>query len=181
MFGAFKVKIASFLCSLWIRCLRVRLTKPEGYRAGVIGSWHRDLMACCAAFRGAGVHVLVSQSRDGEIFARVTSALGYRVTRGSDSRGALNVRHLRKTLDDGEFVAMALDGPRGPAGEIKPGSLWLSRSSGRPLWIAEVSYGRHFTLKTWDNFVVPLPLTTVDIRINYFMEKEKNQDKETRL
>ena len=107
MFGAFKVKLASILGALWIRSLRIRQSAPEGYGPGVIGVWHKDLLACCAAFKDSGAHVLVSASGDGEIFARVTSAFGYRVTRGSDSRGATNVRHLRKTLDKGGFVAMA--------------------------------------------------------------------------
>ena len=115
MFSALKVKILSFLGMLWIRSLRIRLKAPDGDGPGVIGAWHKDLLACCAAFRGQGVHILVSASADGEIFARVTSRLGYRVTRGSDTSGATNVRHLLKTLQAGHFVAMALDGPR--AGE----------------------------------------------------------------
>lgn len=175
MFGAFKVKLASILGTLWIRSLRIRQSAPEGYGPGVIGVWHKDLLACCAAFKDSGAHVLVSASGDGEIFARVTSAFGYRVTRGSDSKGATNVRHLRKTLDKGGFVAMALDGPRGPALQVKPGSIWLARSSGRPLWIVTVKYGPHFTLKTWDRFVVPLPMTTIDITINYFSEQDNQR------
>ena len=168
MFSALKVKIVSFLGMLWIRSLRIRLKAPSGYGPGVIGAWHKDLLACCAAFRGQGVHILVSESADGEIFARVTNRLGYRVTRGSDTRGATNVRHLLKTLKAGQFVAMALDGPRGPAMQVKPGSLWLAQSADKPLWTTSVKYGKHFTLGTWDKFVVPLPLTTIDIEINYY-------------
>jgi hypothetical protein len=60
---------------------------------------------------------------------------------------------------------MALDGPRGPALEVKQGSKWLAQSSGRPLWFVDVHYGAHITLKTWDKFVLPLPLTRIDIEI----------------
>jgi len=73
-----------------------------------------------------------------------------------------------KTLKAGQFVAMALDGPRGPAMQVKPGSLWLAQSADKPLWTTSVKYGKHFTLGTWDKFVVPLPLTTIDIEINYY-------------
>ena len=171
----FKVKFLSFLAALWIRSLRVRFSVPEGYGPGVLGLWHQDLLASCAAFKDKDVHVLISESGDGELFAKTTERLGYRVSRGSDTHGSLNVRHLAKTLKEGGFVGMALDGPKGPALEVKPGSLWLSQVSGRPLWQICVRYGLHFRLKTWDNFIVPLPLSTIDVQIKYFLEVNENK------
>ena len=70
---------------------------------------------------------------------------------------------------------MALDGPRGPALQVKPGSLWLAEKAERPLWLVEARYGRHVRLKSWDNFVVPFPMTSIDIEIKYFC-KEKRSD-----
>ncbi len=169
MFGSFKLKLAAFLGTLWIRSLRVRTTAPKDYRSGVIGVWHQDLLACAAAFKDKNVHAFVSESNDGELFARVTERLGYRVTRGSDTHGALNVRYLLNTLRENGFVGMALDGPRGPAHEVKPGSLWLAESAGCPLWLVHVRYGRHFRLGGWDNFIVPLPLTTIEVEIKYYL------------
>ncbi len=141
--------MASLMVSLWLRSLRVRLDVPEDYGPGILGVWHKDLLACCAAFKDMGVHALISESRDGEFFSRTVKRLGYKVTRGSDSHGALNVRRLLESLNDGHFAAMALDGPRGPAGVVKPGSLWLS---------------------TWDRFVIPFPMSTIVVRIKYFCE-----------
>ncbi len=175
MFGAFGAQIAAFACRLWIKSLRVRVNTPEGYGPGIIGVWHRDLLACGAAFKGQGLHVLVSESGDGEIFARTLAHLGYTVSRGSDTHGSQNVRHLVGTLWSGGYAGMALDGPRGPAHQVKPGSPWLSRISGRPLWLVTVRYGAHFTLKTWDNFVVPLPLSSIDMEIKYFCNEQKNE------
>lgn len=175
MFGSFKVKLSAFLGSLWIRSLRIRFSAPEEYSPGVLGLWHQDLLASCAAFKDQNVHVLISESADGEIFARTAQRLGYVVTRGSDSHGATNVRHLLRTLRNNGFVGMALDGPHGPALEVKPGSLWLAESAKKPLWFIDVRYGRHFCLNTWDKFIVPLPLTTIDIRIKYFLDANKIQ------
>lgn len=177
MFGDFKANLTSLMVSLWLRSLRVRLDVPEDYGPGILGVWHKDLLACCAAFKDMGVHALISESRDGEFFSRTVKRLGYKVTRGSDSHGALNVRHLLESLNDGHFAAMALDGPRGPAGVVKPGSLWLSRKSGRPLWEIRVQYGCHFTLHTWDRFVIPLPMSTIVVRIKYFCERPRQDVK----
>lgn len=175
MFGRFKGWLLAFACMLWVKSLRVKLRLPEEYAPGVVGIWHRDLLASCAAFRGSGMHILVSESSDGDLFAHVARRLGYVVTRGSDSHGALNVRHLVRTLREGGLVGMALDGPRGPALQVKPGSLWLAEKAERPLWLVEARYGRHVRLKSWDNFVVPFPMTSIDIEIKYFC-KEKRSD-----
>ena len=169
--------MASLVVSLWLRSLRVRLEPPEGYGPGILGIWHRDLLACCAAFKDKGVHALISESRDGDFFSATARRLGYKVTRGSDSHGALNVRRLLDSLNAGQFAGMALDGPRGPAGIAKPGSLWLSRKSGRPLWEIQVQYGRHFSLHSWDRFVIPFPMSTIVVRIKYFCERSRQDDK----
>ena len=162
-----KTKILSKRGALWRRRLRIRLQTPEDFRAGVLGLWHRDLLASCAAFKDRGVHILVSKSGDGEFLARATIDLGFEVTRGSDTDGSLNVRHLLRSLRSGKFAGMALDGPRGPALEVKPGSIWLAESSGTPLWHIVPHYGAHITLNTWDKFVVPLPLSSIDVEIKY--------------
>ena len=173
MFDGFKAKMGSFLVSLWLGSLRVRLEAPEEFGPGILGTWHRDLLASCAAFKDMEVHAFVSQSKDGDFFSATAKRLGYVVTRGSDSHGALNVRHLLESLKSGQFAGMALDGPHGPAGIVKPGSLWLSRKSGRPLWKIQVQYGRHFTLHTWDRFIIPLPMSTIVVRIKYFCQKQE--------
>lgn len=111
--------------------------------------------------------MLVSASDDGEIFANAAKSLGYEVTRGSDTNGSSNVRFVLKSLKEGKFAGMALDGPRGPALEVKSGSRWLARRSGTPLWHIIPKYGAHFRLNTWDKFIVPLPLSSIDIEIKY--------------
>ena len=162
-----KVRLGAFIASLWIKSLKIRLCTPDDFRPGILGIWHRDLIASTAAFKDWGVHALISQSSDGDFFAETAKRLGYAITRGSDNHGSTNVRHLLASLNSDKFAGMALDGPHGPADKVKPGSLWLSRASNRPLWLVHAHYGAHIRLKTWDNFILPLPLTTVDIQINY--------------
>lgn len=169
-FASLKSRILLILASLWVRSLRIRLHTPADYRPGVLGLWHRDLLASTACFKNKDVHVLISESKDGEFFAKLVTKLGYKVTRGSDSHGALNVRHLLRTLKEDGFVGMALDGPRGPALEVKPGSYWLAETANRPLWLIEPHYGPHFSLKSWDKFIVPLPMTAIDIQIKYLSD-----------
>lgn len=165
--NSFKVHLGALLASLWIRSLRVKLSVPDDFSPGILGTWHRDLLASAAAFKDRGVHAFVSESRDGDFFALAAQKLGYAVTRGSSTHGATNVRHVLDSLSKGMYAGMALDGPHGPAGKIKPGSIWLSQKSGRPLWQISAKYGPHVTLKTWDNFILPLPMSSIVIEIKY--------------
>jgi hypothetical protein len=38
---------------------------PDDFRPGILGLWHKDLLASCAAFKDKNVHILVSESSDG--------------------------------------------------------------------------------------------------------------------
>ena len=109
-----KTKLLATLGALWMRSLRIRLRVPDDFRPGILGLWHKDLLASTAAFKDKNVHILVSESSDGEFFAQAAKQLHYEVTRGSDTHGATNVRHLLKSLKNDRFVGMALARPRPP-------------------------------------------------------------------
>src|SRR5262249_14943336 len=58
--------------------------------------WHRCLLACAWRFRQGKIHILISQSFDGELIARTVEQLGFVAVRGSSSRdGAAGLRNLQ--------------------------------------------------------------------------------------
>jgi hypothetical protein len=63
---------------------------------------------------------------------------------------------------------MALDGPKGPAFEAKPGTLWLIEHSNRPAWMLKPHYGFHFQLQSWDKSIIPFPFSKVVITVEIF-------------
>lgn len=158
----------------WIRSLRIKLVMPSNFESGVLALWHRDLAACTAAFKDKNIHVLISQSADGEKFAQIAKALGYEVTRGSSSRGSLYIRHLLKSLRDKRSVGMALDGPKGPAFEAKPGTLWLINKSNQPAWMLSPRYGAHMQLKSWDKSIIPFPFSKIVMKVDAFPPFQEN-------
>jgi lysophospholipid acyltransferase (LPLAT)-like uncharacterized protein len=55
---------------------------------------------------------------------------------------------------------MAVDGPRGPACEAKPGISALARHNGSPILPITVGFRRAFTFgRAWDRFQLPVPFT----------------------
>jgi lysophospholipid acyltransferase (LPLAT)-like uncharacterized protein len=153
---------------LWLRSVRVRWEPGAGLPPrAIIVLWHEHLPICMRAFSHRGIDVLISRSADGDWAAEACERFGYRVHRGSSSRGSMGgMRALARSLGRGTGSAgMALDGPRGPRRAAKTGSLWLSARTETPIVPVWVEAPRSFRLKSWDRCVVPWPFTEALLRV----------------
>lgn len=171
--GDWKTGLISLAAAGLIRALRatVRLRHHgdaalrEQERRGehfILAFWHRHLLLMPYSYRGRRISVLVSQSRDGELIARTVARLGIDASRGSSSRGgAVGLRSLLRKAEEGYDIAFTPDGPRGPAGEVQPGVILAAAQTGWPVWPVALAATRCRRLRSWDRFVVPLPLATV--------------------
>ena len=74
--------------------------------------WHSEettLLPNCGFTKG---RIMISRSRDGDILASVVQRWGYRVSRGSSSKGAVAaLRLMRSAIDKGDNLILAVDGP----------------------------------------------------------------------
>ncbi len=125
----------------------------------VLAFWHGEQLVMVATHAGRGFLGMASLSRDGELLARVIRRLGYRVVRGSASRGGREaLRRCQAALAaGGPPPALALDGPRGPRHEPHAGALVLAARARVPV-VFGVSRARPaIRLRSWDRFEIPLP------------------------
>ncbi len=100
--------------------------EASGGRA-VLAFFHGRQFLLAGYLLGRKLTVLSSLSRDGEMQARVMSGLGYAVVRGSASKGgARGLIGLKRKMDEGYHATFAVDGPRGPLHEVKPGAFYLA-------------------------------------------------------
>jgi lysophospholipid acyltransferase (LPLAT)-like uncharacterized protein len=107
----------------------------------------------------------VSKSPDGDILIRTLRRDGFGFVRGSTGRtGGLGFRQLLSALHGGAHLGLAVDGPKGPFGDIREGVVQLSRHSQRPIVPLLFSSGRHRVLRTWDRTIVPFPFSSVTVR-----------------
>lgn len=128
----------------------------------ILAFWHGHLLLMPYAYRGRRISVLSSQSRDGELMARTIARLGIDTSRGSSSRGGvLGLRALLRKAEEGWDIGFTPDGPRGPAGEVKPGVILVAAATGLPIVPVAIAASRAKKLHSWDRFLVPLPLSTV--------------------
>ncbi|HOX44272.1 MAG TPA: lysophospholipid acyltransferase family protein [Myxococcota bacterium] len=124
--------------------------------------------------------VLTSRSRDGEVQARVCRRFGLRVVRGSSSRGGLaGLLALSRASRAGHALGVAVDGPRGPAGQAKPGALALARATGAALVPLGAGYRHRLELaRAWDRFQIPPPFGRVEVLFGVPIELAPDADLE---
>lgn len=131
-------------------------------RRVIIAFWHRHLLLMPWCYRGRRVTALVSRHRDGEMVARLGERLGIDTTRGSSTRGGvIGMRGLLRKARLGYDLGFAPDGPKGPAGVVKPGVILAARATGWPIQPVAVAASRERRLASWDRFVVPIPFSRV--------------------
>ena len=174
VWGANALKFSSGL----VRTRVVGLEQIQNISCGV-AHWHGDELALIPRFGHLTPTILVSHSKDGEIMARGARALGYRVTRGSSTRGAVGgLIALIKAVkvNEGNTVVLAVDGPQGPRGVCKPGIIRLVQKTGVPLFPVGVATTRRFVFKkTWNQVYLPLPFSCQVV----FMDKPISFPKKT--
>ena len=160
--------IAWVVISVWSRLVRVRFVNRqimdqfngEGKNA-IFAFWHGRQFLLFHNHRNEGVIIPASESRDGDIQAGILRRFGFQVVRGSSKRkGDRALLGMVQGLRNGKTVAIAVDGPRGPLHEVKPGILYLAGKLKKPIIPAATSAKRYWTFKkTWDKYLLPVPFT----------------------
>ena len=137
-------------------------TTADSSQGRMIALWHGRMLVGVAYGRERNWAVLVSPSADGDISERMLQAYGYRVIRGSSSRGgARALRTMLAELEQGSVVILTPDGPRGPRHAMNPGLAWMSRATGFPVVPMGLVTNRAWRLSSWDAFTIPKPFARV--------------------
>ncbi|MGL4393511.1 MAG: lysophospholipid acyltransferase family protein, partial [Fusobacteriaceae bacterium] len=108
---------------------------------------------------------LVSPSKDGELIAVPMSRYGMNVVRGSTDKEAVrSLIKLIKMAKDGYTIGTPVDGPKGPALEVKQGMIYLAQKSGVAFLPLGIAYEKKWIFrKTWDKFQLPKPFSRVRV------------------
>lgn len=137
---------------------------PRGFwerdEAFVLAVWHGRLLMVAPPWpRHRPLSALMSKHRDGELIARAVAWYGVGAVRGSSrgGDGAAALRQVVRCLKDGNSVAFAPDGPRGPRMRARQGVVTAARLSGAAVVPFAFASRRRRVLSSWDKFVLPLP------------------------
>lgn len=173
---------------LWCRSWRLKLVaeRPAAELLAepriIMATFHGMLLPLLSASRIAREHrrelvVLVSPSRDGDLFADLLDRIGVRWVRGSTkSRAIPAVREFLRFYEDGLIGLIAVDGPRGPCCEERSGILRMAQITGARILMVVGGARRGVSLKSWDRALVPLPFTEVQVGAAYFEPPDSDEE-----
>lgn len=125
----------------------------------IIALWHAHQCVLYGVKNKHLLNVLISKSNDGEIVARAAEGLGIKTIRGSYGRkGAEATLKLIEKLEQGENIAITVDGPKGPARVVKKGIVNIAKISQVPIiplvWHSASKCFLKFS--SWDSFRFPM-------------------------
>lgn len=131
----------------------------------VYSIWHAHIWVLLRCMHGQELSVMVSEHRDGEAIARVAQRLGYATVRGSSTRGgARALLEMARAGRDGQGdLLLTVDGPRGPAGEVKEGVVFAASRTGLPVVPMGVAAGSAWRAGSWDRHLLPQPFSRVAV------------------
>ncbi len=174
-----KPKEVSFVSELVYRLFRVlegmieirNVNYPKQEQKVIFAMWHSDQCSLHGIpfEKRKNVNILISKSGDGEVIARVVQRWGFSTIRGSKDKGTRKKGGVRATMEmiekvnEGQNVAIMVDGPVGPLHEIKNGVIKVAKHTGGAI-IPMVWYSPDKTLvkfPTWDKFKIPLGFTKI--------------------
>lgn len=170
----FVAPVLAVIYRVWFRTLRFTVINRKHFDRGrkdarrlVIALWHDELFPMPGYNRSCKLKlaIVVSQSRDGELIARMLESLGFRTARGSSTRGGLRalVEVRRLMRDEHMDVAITVDGPRGPRHEVKEGAVYLAARTGSLIQPVRAVCNRAKRFKSWDRFQMPWPFSHVQL------------------
>lgn len=167
-----RAKILSFigwlLITLWSKSVRMEFVGrdiPLGLKAEgknfILAFWHGRQFLLFEPNRIFDIVIPASESRDGDIQARIIKRFGFDVVRGSSKRkGDRALLGLVDALRKGRNVALAVDGPRGPVYEVKQGVTYLAGKLDKVIIPMASGARRNRVLdKIWDKYLLPAPFT----------------------
>lgn len=136
-----------------------RVDFPE-VKPCIYAMWHCHQMCLYGHPNIGKLNVLVSRSKDGEMIAQVIEHMGFKTIRGSKGKkGAVEASlQLLSALKEGEYGAMMVDGPKGPAKVAKDGVIKLAKMAGVPI-VPTTWYSANpnwIKFPSWDKLEMPI-------------------------
>lgn len=171
-------------CTVRIRAVNIeRLEKMlNSGRGGIMATWHGTTILPIYFCRHKGLWAIVSVSRDGELQARMLSARGYKIIRGSSRAHAIRaLLEAVRAINDGAVMTLTPDGPRGPVKVVQPGIVFMAERSGCDILPVGIVCSRVYRFNSWDKHEVPKPFSKAVIVFGdtvHVSECETDEDRE---
>jgi lysophospholipid acyltransferase (LPLAT)-like uncharacterized protein len=146
----------------------------------LICGWHQQFFSAIRPFKNYKTFnpsLMISQSKDGEIVAKMALHNGWNPVRGSSSKGGMEALKIMITnLKKDKLAAHIVDGPRGPSGVVKAGVIRLAHAANAVIVPISVSAEKAWYFNSWDKFLLPKPFSKVTLRFGEMIKFDRVKD-----
>ncbi len=145
------------------RAMEAVVAQPRVVVATLHGMlFHLLAFAAPLRARGRTPVVLVSPSLDGRLLAKLLVHFGVEAVAGTvGQRGVSGARAFVRAVAGGAVGIVAVDGPRGPRGVVRPGVLQLGETADAEVMAFATESARGIRFASWDRAHLPLPRAVV--------------------
>ena len=145
-------------------------------------TWHQQFFSAILPFKNYKTFnpsIMISQSKDGEIVAKMALRNGWNPVRGSSSKGGMEaLKKMITILKENKLAAHIVDGPKGPSGIVKAGVIRLAHATNAVIVPFSVSAEKAWYFNSWDKFLLPKPFSRVFLRFGEMIKFDRVKDRE---
>ena len=121
-------------------------------------------------------YAIAGHHRDANRIASILSGWGFKLIRGSSSKGGKSViKTMISLFDDNQTICITSDGPRGPIHIAKPGSIKVAMENNAIILPITAISNRFWKINSWDQFILPKPFSTIFLNIGSNIIYENNK------
>ncbi|MCX5749610.1 MAG: DUF374 domain-containing protein [Candidatus Saganbacteria bacterium] len=145
------------------RTLKVKICGLENIKDNALYAvWHQSTFVMFDANPFKNMVVLTAKGSRGDIFTKAVEPYGNKIVRvpydENKKESAVATVQLLNCLEEGCNIVIAVDGPKGPLFEVKPGIFFLSQRSNKKIIPVGFAASQKITARLrWDKYIIPLP------------------------
>ena len=131
----------------------------NNHRSVIISCWHGRLLVPFMYLAKSNYYGLTGTNRDAELISRIGSKLGWRLLRGSSSKGGSEIfPEIVNVLNNPpSLIAITPDGPKGPEKIPKPGIIRAAQKTGAVIIPISAFSTKNWQFINWHTFFLEKP------------------------
>ena len=126
----------------------------------ILAFWHSQIMMVGYVWKSKAVlNMLASSHSDGRFGAYIAGHFNLKNISIESKNKSPSLRQIFKILNNGHYLGVTPDGPRGPNQKVSEGIIKIAINSQVRIIPLGFASNRNFKLKSWDSFLITFPFS----------------------
>ncbi len=126
----------------------------------ILAFWHSQLMMIGYVWKSkTTLNMLASSHSDGRFGAYIAGHFNLKNVSIISKNKSPSLRKVFKILEEGNYIGITPDGPRGPNRKVSEGIIKIAAHTQVPIIPLGFASNKNFKLKSWDSFLITHPFS----------------------